>query len=179
VPEAWHAEVPPLGNGASGWQCAKEIIMTEVKAVPEGIHTITPQLTIDGCDQAIEWYRRAFGAELLGRAPDPSGQKVWHAELRVGDSVVYVNDAFPDMGGPAEPAHLWLYAQDIDGWWQRAVDAGATIRMPLADMFWGDRSGTIVDPFGISWSLAERKKNLTPEEMKRAQDEFVASLPKK
>jgi PhnB protein len=153
--------------------------MAQVNAVPQGMHTITPQLTIDGCDQAIEWYRRALGAELLERAPDPTGKKVWHAAIRIGDSVVYLNDAFPEMGGPAQPASLWLYVNDVDQWWQRAVDAGARIAMPIADMFWGDRSGTLVDPFGNRWSLSQRIKNLTPEEMQRAQDEFVASLPKK
>ncbi len=153
--------------------------MAEVKAVPEGMHTITPQLTIDGCDRAIEWYQRVFGAELIERAPDPSGKKVWHAALRIGDSVIFLNDAFPEMGGPAQPASLWLYADHIDQWWKRAVDAGAKITMPIADMFWGDRSGTVVDPFGNRWSLSQRMKNLTPEEMKRAQDDFVASLPKK
>jgi PhnB protein len=153
--------------------------MAHVNAVPEGMHTITPQLTIDGCDRAIEWYQRALGAELVERDPDPSGKKVWHAAIRIGNSVIYLNDAFPDMGGPAQPASLWLYADNVDRLWKRAVDAGGKITMPIADMFWGDRTGTLVDPFGNRWSLAQRIKNLTSEEMKRAQDEFVASLPKK
>ncbi len=153
--------------------------MAQPQAVPEGMHTITPQLTIDGCDRAIEWYGRAFGAVLVSRAPDPTGKKVWHAALRIGDSILYLNDAFPEMGGPAQPASLWLYADRIDDLWKRAVDAGGKITMPIADMFWGDRMGTLVDPFGNRWSLAQRMKDLTPEEMKKAQDAFVASLPKK
>ncbi len=80
--------------------------MSQVKAVPEGIHTLTPQLTIDGCDQAIEWYKLAFGAELRGRAPDPSGKKVWHAELRIGNSVFFLNDAFPGNGRPCSAGLL-------------------------------------------------------------------------
>ncbi len=83
------------------------------------------------------------------------------------------------MGGPAQPASLWLYAEDVDQWWKRAVDAGAKITMPLTDMFWGDRTGTVVNPFGNRWNLAQRVKNMTPEEMKQAQDAFVASMPKK
>lgn len=153
--------------------------MAQVKPVPEGMHTLTAQLSIDGCDQAIEFYQRAFGAVLLERAPDPSGKKVWHASMRIGDSVFFLNDAFPEMGGPARPTSLWVYTDGVDQWWKRAVDAGAQIVMPIADMFWGDRTGTVVDPFGNRWSLAQRMKNLTPEEMKKAQDEFVASMPKK
>jgi len=153
--------------------------MAQVKAVPEGMHTLTPQLTIDGCDQAIDWYKSAFGAELEERAPDPSGKKVWHASMRIGNSVFFLNDAFPDMGGPAQPASLWLYTDEVDKAWKRAVDAGAKVTMPLSDMFWGDRTGTIVDPFGNRWHLAQRIKNMTPLEMKQAQDAFVASLPKK
>ena len=153
--------------------------MAQVKAVPEVMHTLTPQLTIDGCDQAIDWYKSAFGAELQDRAPDPSGKKVWHASMRIGNSVFFLNDVFLDMGEPAHPATLWLYIDEVDKAWKRAVDAGAKVTMPLSDMFWGDRTGTLVDPFGNRWSLAQRIKNLTPLEMKQAQDAFVASLPKK
>ncbi|HEY7956290.1 MAG: VOC family protein [Polyangia bacterium] len=148
------------------------------KAIPEGLHTLTTQLSIDGCDKAIEWFKRAFGAELLSRAPDPSGQKVWHASLRIGDSVLFVNDVFPNMGGGAETASLWLYSENVDAAWKRAIDAGAKQTMPPADMFWGDRMGSLVDPFGNRWTLAQHIKDLTPEEMKKAQDAFVASMKK-
>ena len=146
------------------------------KAVPEGMHTLTPQLTIDGADQAIEWYKRAFGAELLSRAPDPSGKKVWHASMRIGDSIFFVNDAFPEMGGGAQPASLWIYTDNVDQAWKRAVDAGGKVSMPMADMFWGDRMGSLTDPYGIRWNLAQHMKDLSPAEMKQAQDAFVASM---
>lgn len=148
------------------------------QAVPAGMHTITPQLTIDGADRAIEWYQRAFGAELLARAPDPSGKKVWHAAMRIGDSHFFVNDAFPEMGSGAQPASLWIYADRVDEKWKRAVDAGGKVSMPIADMFWGDRMGSLIDPFGIRWNLAQHIKDMTPEEMKQAQDAFVASMKK-
>ncbi len=145
--------------------------------VPQGMHTLTTQLGIDGADKAIEWFKQAFGAELLSRAADPSGRKVWHASLRIGDSVVFVNDLFPEMGpsGPTTAA-LWIYGQDVDAKFKRAVDAGAKVVMPLADMFWGDRMGTVMDPFGNRWSIAQRMKELTPDQLKQAQDAFVASM---
>jgi uncharacterized glyoxalase superfamily protein PhnB len=149
-----------------------------VKAVPEGMHTITPQLTIDGADKAIEWYQRAFGAELVSRAADPSGKKVWHAAMRIGTSQFFLNDAFPEMGSKAQPASLWIYTEGVDQWWKRAVDAGAKVVMPIADMFWGDRMGTLTDPFGNRWSLSQHMKDLSPAEMKQAQDAFVASMKK-
>ena len=148
------------------------------KAVPEGMHTITAQLAIDGCDNAIEWYKKAFGAELLSRAPDPSGKKVWHASMRIGDSVFFVNDVFPEMGGGVQTASLWLYADNIDSWWKRALEAGAKQTMPMSDMFWGDRLGQLADPFGNKWNLAQHIKDLTPDEMKKAQDAFVAQMKK-
>ncbi len=148
------------------------------KAIPEGMHTLTPQLTIDGCDKAIEWYGKAFGAELTTRAPDPSGKKVWHAAMRIGDSIFFLNDAFPDMGGGAHMSSIWIYTENVDQKWKRAVDAGGKVVMPLADMFWGDRMGTLVDPFGNRWSLAQHMKDMTPEEMKKAQDAFVAQMKK-
>jgi PhnB protein len=150
-----------------------------VKAVPEGMHTITPQLAIDGCDKAIEWFQKAFGAELLSRAPDPSGKKVWHASLRIGNSVIFVNDVFPEMGGGVQTAALWLYTDNVDQAWKRAVDAGGKTAMPLGDMFWGDRLGQLVDPFGNKWNLAQHIKDMTPDEMKKAGDEFAAQMRNK
>lgn len=148
-----------------------------VKAIPEGLHTLTPQLTIDGCARAIEWYKRALGAEERRRALDPSGEKIWHAELRIRDSIFFLNDAFGDEV-PAYKSALWIYCDDVDAMWRRAVDAGGKVVMPLADMFWGDRTGTLLDPFGNQWSFAQHVKDPSPEEMQRAQDEFVASMKK-
>jgi PhnB protein len=147
-----------------------------VKAVPEGMHTITVQLAIDGCDKAIEWYKKAFGAELLSRAPDPSGKKVWHAAMRIGSSTFFVNDVFPEMGGGAQTASLWIYTDKVDEWFKRATEAGAKVTMPMADMFWGDRMGSVQDPFGNKWNLSQHTKDLTPEQMKKAQDDFVAQM---
>ena len=146
------------------------------KPVPEGMHTITPQLAIDGCDKAIEWFQKAFGAELVSRAPDPSGKKVWHASIRIGNSILFVNDVFPEMGGGAQTASLWLYTDHVDQAWKRAIDAGGKQTMPLGDMFWGDRLGQLTDPFGNKWNLAQHIKDMTPDEMKKAQDAFVAQM---
>jgi PhnB protein len=152
--------------------------MSKIKAIPEGLHTVTPQLTVDGAADAIAFYQRAFGAEEIARAPDPSGKKIWHAELALGDSRLYLNDAFPGMGAPANKTRLWVYSEAVDALFKRAVDAGASVKMPLADMFWGDRLGTVVDPWGNEWSLAQRVRVMTREEMKQAQDAFVAQSRK-
>lgn len=149
------------------------------KAVPEGLRTITPQFSVDGCDQAIEWYQKALGAELVMKAPDPSGKKVWHAQMSIGDSSFFLNDLFPEMsGGAQQTASLWIYGDNIDQKWKRAIDAGGKAMMPMADMFWGDRMGTLVDPFGIRWTLAQHLKDLTQDEMMKAQEAFVAQMKK-
>jgi PhnB protein len=147
-----------------------------IKAIPEGLHSVTPALAIAGAAEAIELYKKAFGAVEKFRAPDPSGQKIWHAELRIGDSVVFVNDAFPEMGSGPTKTSLWLYSEDVDAAFKRATDAGVEVRMPLGDMFWGDRMGTVVDHWGNQWTLAQHKQDLTPEQMKKAEQEFVASM---
>ena len=144
--------------------------------IPKGYHTITAQLAIDGAAKAIDFYKKAFGAEEVDRAIDPSGQKVWHAALRIGDSMLFVNDVFPDMGGSASQSSLWVYVPDVDASFKRAVGAGAKPAMPPADMFWGDRMANVVDPFGQKWTLATHVKDMTPEEMKKAEAEFVAQM---
>jgi uncharacterized glyoxalase superfamily protein PhnB len=149
-----------------------------VKAIPEGYRTITPQLSIDGAAKAIEFYTKAFGAEVKDRAIDPSGQKVWHASLKIGDSMIFVNDVFPDMGGVESTSSIWLYVSDCDGAFKRAVDAGAKATMPPADMFWGDRMGQVVDPFGQKWTIATHVKDMTPEQIKEAEKAFIAEMKK-
>ena len=149
-----------------------------VKPIPAGYHTITAQLSIDGADKAIEFYKEAFGAEVLDRAVDPSGSKVWHASLRIGDSMIMVNDVFPEMGGSQSQSSMWLYVPDTDASFKRAVDAGAKATMPPSDMFWGDRMGQVADEFGQKWTIATHIKDLTPEEMKAAEQAFVASMKK-
>jgi uncharacterized glyoxalase superfamily protein PhnB len=157
----------------------KDPLMT--KLIPEGLRSITAQLTIDGASDAIAFYKKAFGAEEVHVALDPSGKKVWHAQIRIGDSAIFVNDTFPEMGGLASTASLWIYTDGVDAAFRRAVDAGAQVKMPVADMFWGDRMGAVVDRWGNRWTLAHHIKDMSPEEMKRAQDAAVAqwNAPKK
>jgi PhnB protein len=140
--------------------------------IPDGHHTITPHLVINGASEAIEFYKRAFGAEELCRMPfpGPDGKmKVGHAALQVGDSRLFLADECPEAGvaGPngSSPVTIHLYVTDADAVFGRAVEAGATVAMPLADMFWGDRYGQVVDPFGHRWSIATRLEDLTPEQM--------------
>ena len=149
------------------------------KPIPEGQHSITPYLAINDAAKAIEFYKKAFSAEELGgRAPDPSGKKIWHAEIKIGDSVIFINDAFPDMGGNAHPSNLWIYSEKADELFQRAVDAGAKVLMPMQDQFWGDRTGTLVDKWGNRWSLAKHIRDMTPEDQKKAAEAFIASTKK-
>ncbi len=149
------------------------------KAVPDGYHTVTMALTLDNAAEAIEWYKKALGAEEIARANGPDG-KIMHAEIRIGDSRIMVND--PMMGGKGpkalggSPASLWLYVDDCDTLFNRAVAAGATV-MPgmgaMADQFWGDRSGSFSDPQGYRWTIASHKEDLTPEEMQQRQAAFM------
>ncbi|HSQ62615.1 MAG TPA: VOC family protein [Polyangiaceae bacterium] len=149
-----------------------------VSPIPPGYHTITAQLAVEDAAKAIEFYKAAFGAEVLDQAPDPSGKKIWHAALRIGDSMLFVNDVFPDMGGTKSNSNMWLYVPDVDASFKRAVAAGAKSTMPVTDMFWGDRTGQVADPFGQKWTLATRKIEMTPAQMKAAGDAFIASLKK-
>jgi PhnB protein len=153
---------------------------TRTKAIPEGFHTLTPHLIVKGASQAIEFYKKAFGAEEIVRMPWPDGQSVMHAELKIGDSRLFLADEFPKMGslGPqgtaGTPIGIHVYVEDVDAAFNSAVAAGAQVRMPVADMFWGDRYGIVVDPFGHRWSFATHKEDLTPEEIgKRAQTAFA------
>lgn len=142
------------------------------KAIPDGMHTLTPHIVCEGASDAIAFYRKAFNAEELTRLPAPGG-KVMHAAIRIGDSVVMLMDDFPEWGslGPkalkGSPVTLHLYVQDADAAIKQAVAAGAQVTMPAADMFWGDRYGQVVDPFGHRWSIATHKEDLTPEEIQR------------
>ena len=148
-------------------------------AVPEGYHTVTPVLTLDNAAQAIEWYKDALGATERSRAVGPDG-KIMHAELQIGDSRIMVNDAMMGSKGPkaigGSPASLWVYVDDCDALFNRAVAAGAQV-LPgmgqLQDQFWGDRSGSIVDPQGYNWTIATHKEDVTPEEMQQRQAEWM------
>ncbi len=146
----------------------------QVKPIPEGYRTITPYLMLRNGDRAIDFYKRAFGAKELMRMPGADGKSIMHAELKIGDSIVFLSDEAPDMGSCRSPeslggasGSLFLYVKDVDAAFKRAVAAGCQVRMPLADMFWGDRYGKVADPFGHEWGLATHKEDLTPAEIGR------------
>jgi len=145
------------------------------RTVPEGFHTVTPQLTLDNAAEAIEWYKKALGADEVARALGPDG-KIMHAELRIGDSRIMLNDAVMGNKGPkalgGSPASLWVYVDDCDTLFNRATKGGAQVRMPLGDQFWGDRCGTVIDPHGYQWTIATHKEDLTRDEIEKRQAEF-------
>jgi len=154
------------------------------KRVPEGYRTVTPHLTIRGAAEAIEFYKKAFGAREIRRSPGPDG-KVMHAEIQIGDSRILLNDEFPEMGAfspsslKGTPVTMHVFVEDCDAVFDKAVKAGATVAMPLADQFWGDRYGLLVDPFGHRWSIASHLKDMTPEQMRAAAEEAMKQMAKK
>jgi PhnB protein len=148
-------------------------------AIPQGLHSVTPHLILDDAARTLDWYKRAFGAEETGRSVGPDG-KIMHAELKIGNSVLYANDA---MGGGkgakalgGSPIGLWIYTEDADALYNRAVSAGAQVAPgpmgQLQDQFWGDRCGTVIDPEGYNWTIATRKEDFTREEMDQRAQEF-------
>lgn len=145
-----------------------------VKPIPDGFHSVTPHLAIDGAAAAIDFYKKAFGAVELGRMPAQDGKRLMHAMIRIGDSVIMLADAFPEYGGRdpkalgGTPVTVHLYVPDSDKVFAQAVAAGATVAMPIADMFWGDRYGRIEDPFGHHWSIATHIRDMSPQEMQQA-----------
>src|SRR3954468_3430068 len=151
------------------------------KPIREGYHSVTPVLVCDGAAKAIEFYKEAFGARERVRMDAPGG-KVGHAELEIGDSLVMLSDSFPQstMKSPRElggtTAGVFMYVEDVDAVVKRAVDGGATVTMEVADQFWGDRFGSITDPFGHSWSIATHVEDLSPEEMARRSKEAMAAM---
>lgn len=152
-------------------------------AIPDGEHAVTPSLVIKGASRAIEFYKTAFGAEEIYRMemPGPDGEaRIGHAELRIGDSRLYLTDESPQHGmmGPGghSPVTLHLYVPDVDAVYGRAVEAGAKPTMPVMDMFWGDRFGKLVDPFGHHWSVATHVEDVPPEEM---EERMAAAMSKK
>ena len=157
---------------------------SNVKAIPEGYQTVTADLVLRDAAQAIEFYKRAFGARELMRFNTPDG-KIGHAEINIGNSIVMLCDENP-QGGCASPTALngttvmlFLYVEKVDVIFQQAVKAGATVVMPVADMFWGDRSGQVQDPFGHRWQLATHTEDLTKEQIEQRAQEFFASLPQR
>ena len=151
------------------------------KPIPDGYHTVSPVLSVDDATKAIEFYKRAFGASERMRMPTPDG-RVAHAELEIGDSVVMLSDPFPqsrakspkELGGTT--MGIFLYVEDVDSVVQDAVDAGASVTMPVDDMFWGDRFGEVQDPFGHLWQVATHTRDLAPEELAERAKEAMANM---
>ncbi len=146
---------------------------TQIKPIPDGMHTVTPHLICAGAAEAIEFYKKAFNAVELGRMPGPGG-KLLHALIRIGDSAVMLADECPDWGGfgpktlKGSPVTIHLYVEDVDTFVARAVSAGANVTMPPEDMFWGDRYGKLEDPFGHHWSVATHIREMSPDEIQQA-----------
>ena len=152
-----------------------------VKPIPDGYHTITPYLAVEDTATAIDFYTKAFGAQEVMRMPGPDG-KIAHAEIKIGDSTLMLSDPFEqssvrppaERGGPT--ASLFLYVEDVDKTFEQAIEAGATETMALEDMFWGDRFGSVTDPFGHVWSMATHKEDLTEEEMAERSKAAMAEM---
>jgi uncharacterized glyoxalase superfamily protein PhnB len=154
-----------------------------VSPVPQGFHTLTPHLTVAGALEAIGFYQRAVGAELIAKSLMPDGQTVANAMLRVGDSMLMLNDEFPGQGCAGakslggSPVVLHLYVEDADAAFERAAGAGCTVTMPLENTFWGDRYGVLEDPYGHRWSIATHVEDVPPEDMERRMAEAFSQAP--
>ena len=147
------------------------------KPIPDGHQTVTPYLAVKGGVQALEFYRRAFSATELNRLVLPDG-RLGHAEFRIGDSAIMLADEFPEYGGVSpktlggSPVTIHLYVEDVDAFFKRALDAGATEKKPVKDQFYGDRSGQLEDPFGHLWWVATHKEDVPPAEMQKRVNEM-------
>lgn len=153
-----------------------------VKPIPEGYHSMTACMTVKGAGKAIDFYKKAFGAEELLRVPGPDGNEIMHAELAIGDSRFFIADEMKDMCNPSpetlggSPSGIYLYVHDADAAFGKAVAAGAVVRSPLQDMFWGDRCGTVRDPFGYDWTVATHKEDVPPPEIERRKREWLEGM---
>jgi PhnB protein len=155
---------------------------SSVRPIPEGYHSITPSLTCRDAARAIEFYKNIFGATELVRMDGPGG-KVMHAELKIGDSTIFVADEFPGMSAAPVPnvtpsVYFYLYVENADAVFDRAVAGGCRVNMPVDTMFWGDRYGKVTDPFGHQWGVATHVEDVAPEEMARRSAEFTAKMAK-
>jgi PhnB protein len=158
---------------------------TSVKPIPEGFHTVTPSLVVRDGAKAIDFYKKALGAEERMRMAGPDG-KIMHAELKIGDSIIFLSEESPQMMHVKSPQTLGgctgtlnIYVPNVDEVFSRAIAAGAKESMPVADQFWGDRWGNLVDPFGYSWGVATHKEDLSEQEVGRRAQEFFASMAQK
>jgi PhnB protein len=154
-----------------------------VRAIPEGYHTVTPYLTCKNAAAAIDFYKKALGATEVVRMGGGPGGAIMHAEIKIGDSMVFLSDEIPGMsaapsGSGPNPVQLFLYVQDADTTCNNAVAAGAKVTMPVSLMFWGDRYGKFTDPFGHTWGVSTHVEDVTPEEMQRRGAEWRANMAK-
>ena len=152
-----------------------------MQAIPAGFHTATPVLTVRDGASVLDFYKRAFGAQEIMRMPGPDGS-LMHAEIKIGDSILMVSDEQPNMGCRAPvsvggcTSYVYLYVQDVDAVFKKAVEAGAKVIMPPTDMFWGDRFGQVQDPFGHLWQIATHVRDVPPAEMEKRAKEAMASM---
>jgi PhnB protein len=152
--------------------------MSKVKAIPDGLTAVTPHIVVAGAARAIDWYKKAFGATEEMRMPDPTG-RIMHACIRIGGAAIFLVDEMPEWGsvGPqalkSSPVTIHLMVEDVDTVFDQAVKAGATVSMPVADQFWGDRYGVLRDPFGHSWSVATHIRDVTPAEIQQAMKQMA------
>jgi uncharacterized glyoxalase superfamily protein PhnB len=153
------------------------------QAIPAGYHSLTPSFTFKDSKKAIEFYKKAFNATVLDTFPGLDGKGIMHATLKIGDSIFMMGDEMPQcksaesIGG--SPISLFLYVQDADAAFKQAVAAGATVTMPVAEMFWGDRAGNVKDPFGYQWMIATHKRDMTKEQIRAEAETFFAQMAKK
>lgn len=154
----------------------------KVDPIPEGYHTLTPMLTVKNAVSVIDFYKKAFGAEERFRMQTPDGNGVMHAELKIGDSIIMLGEEMPGDGcrSPASfggtPVSFYVYVEDVDAAFKTAVDAGAKEKMPVQDMFWGDRIGEVIDPSGHVWTLATHTQDLSEEEIRKRGQEFFENM---
>jgi PhnB protein len=152
------------------------------KSIPKGYQSVTPYLTFQDARKAIDFYKRAFGAQENYVMPGPDGKGVMHAEIRIGDSIIMLGEEHPQEPCKSaetlgdSPVSFYIYLENVDDAFQVAVAAGAEARMPVQEMFWGDRMGSVQDPFGYSWSLATHTRDLTPEEIRQGAQAFFAQM---
>ena len=158
---------------------------TSVKPIPEGFHTVTPGLVVKDANKAIDFYKKALGAQELVRMPGPDG-KIMHAELKIGDSIIFLSDEMPNPGNVKSPQSLGgctgtlnIYVPNVDETFKQAIAAGGKETMAVADQFWGDRYGSLVDPFGYSWGILTHKEDVSPQEMGERMKTAFANMPQK
>jgi PhnB protein len=156
-----------------------------VQAIPPGFHSVTPSLTLKNTKKALDFYSKAFGAKVLDSFPNLQGDGIMHAVIQIGNSLIMMGD---EMAGGAcksaeslgeSPMSLFIYVEDVDVAFQKAVAAGATATMPVMEMFWGDRAGNLKDPFGYQWMIATHKRDLTHEQIKKEAEQFFAQMAAK